>query len=70
MRKLYDELMAAVLRPPLHPLMFGHGESLLGGLVMDDQSSVWKTIAEGGCEPQSLPDERAVKTSKNLSDGA
>ena len=33
---------------PLHPLMFNHGSDLLGGLIVDDQPSVWRAVAEGG----------------------
>jgi hypothetical protein len=33
---------------PLHPLLFNHGVDLLGGLIVDDQSSVWRAVAEGG----------------------
>jgi hypothetical protein len=33
---------------PLHPLMFGHGIDLLGGLVVEDAASVWRAVGEGG----------------------
>jgi uncharacterized protein (DUF4213/DUF364 family) len=35
---------------PMHPLMFNHGVSLLGGLVVVDQPRVWHCVAEGGRE--------------------
>jgi uncharacterized protein len=33
---------------PLHPVMFHHGIELLGGLIIEDQSAVWRSVAEGG----------------------
>ena len=33
---------------PLHPLMFNYGIKLLGGLVLDDEQSAWRIVAEGG----------------------
>lgn len=33
---------------PLHPLMFKHGVSILGGLMVHNESRVWTAVAEGG----------------------
>jgi uncharacterized protein (DUF4213/DUF364 family) len=33
---------------PLHPLMFEYGIHVLGGFVVEDENSVWRTVAEGG----------------------
>lgn len=33
---------------PLHPLMFDFGIKILGGLVVEDEVSVWRTVTEGG----------------------
>ena len=49
---------------PLHPLMFKHGVDLLGGLVVDDQPSVWRTVAEGGREALFTQGGRMVKVSR------
>ena len=49
---------------PLHPLMFNHGVDLLGGLIVDDQPSVWRTVAEGGRESLFSQGGRMVKVSK------
>jgi len=35
---------------PLHPLMFDHGVSILGGLVVKDETNLWRAVAEGGRE--------------------
>lgn len=41
-------VMVAGPSTPLHPLMFEHGVSVLGGLLVHDEPRVWKAIAEGG----------------------
>ena len=33
---------------PMHPLLFDHGIHVLGGLLVEDDSNVWHTVAEGG----------------------
>ena len=48
---------------PLHPLMFEHGVDLLGGLVVDDQHSVWRAVAEGGQKALFTQGGRMVKVS-------
>jgi uncharacterized protein (DUF4213/DUF364 family) len=35
---------------PLHPLMFEHGVDLLGGLIVHEEPSLWRAVAEGGRE--------------------
>lgn len=32
---------------PLHPVMFGHGIDLLGGLVIEDEKIAWQAVQEG-----------------------
>lgn len=49
---------------PLHPLLFEHGVDLLGGLVVDDEPSVWRTVAEGGREALFTQGGRMVKVSR------
>lgn len=49
---------------PLHPLMFDHGVDLLGGLVVDDQPSVWRAVGEGGREALFTQGGRMVKVAK------
>jgi uncharacterized protein (DUF4213/DUF364 family) len=48
---------------PLHPLLFGHGINLLGGLIVDDGPSVWRAVAEGGREALFTQGGRMVKVS-------
>jgi uncharacterized protein (DUF4213/DUF364 family) len=48
---------------PLHPLMFEHGVDLLGGLIVDDQPSVWRAVAEGGQKALFTQGGRMVKVS-------
>ena len=48
---------------PLHPLMFKHGVNLLGGLIVDDQPSVWRAVAEGGQKALFTQGGRMVKVS-------
>jgi len=48
---------------PLHPLMFGHGIDLLGGLVVEDPPSVWRTVGEGGRKELFTQGGRMVKVS-------
>jgi uncharacterized protein len=33
---------------PLHPLMFDYGIEVLGGLLVEDEQNLWRTVAEGG----------------------
>jgi hypothetical protein len=49
---------------PLHPLLFGHGADLLGGLIVDNQPSVWRAVAEGGREALFSQGGRMVKIAK------
>ncbi len=46
---------------PLHPLMFGHGIDLLGGLVVEDEPSVWRAVGEGGRKELFTQGGRMVK---------
>jgi uncharacterized protein (DUF4213/DUF364 family) len=48
---------------PLHPLMFEHGVDLLGGLIVDDEPSVWRAVAEGGQKALFNQGGRMVKVS-------
>ena len=48
---------------PLHPLMFEHGVDLLGGLIVDNETSVWRAVAEGGREALFTQGGRMVKVS-------
>lgn len=49
---------------PLHPLLFEHGANLLGGLIVDNQPSVWRAVAEGGQHALFTQGGRMVKVSK------
>ncbi len=49
---------------PLHPLLFDHGADLLGGLIVDDQPSVWRAVAEGGQKALFNQGGRMVKVFK------
>jgi len=49
---------------PLHPLMFKYGVDLLGGLIVDDQPSVWRAVAEGGREALFTQGGRMVNVSR------
>jgi uncharacterized protein (DUF4213/DUF364 family) len=49
---------------PLHPLLFDHGVDLMGGLIVDDQPSVWRAVAEGGQHALFSQGGRMVKVSK------
>jgi hypothetical protein len=44
--------------------MFDHGVDLLGGLVVDDQPSVWRAVGEGGREALFTQGGRMVKVAK------
>jgi uncharacterized protein (DUF4213/DUF364 family) len=50
---------------PLHPLMFEHGVDLLGGLIVDDQPSVWRAVAEGGQHALFSQGGRMVKVARD-----
>ncbi len=50
---------------PLHPLIFNHGVDLLGGLIVDDQPSVWRAVAEGGREALFQQGGRMVKVARD-----
>jgi hypothetical protein len=52
---------------PLHPLMFNHNVDLLGGLIVDDQPFVWRTVAEGGREALFEQGGRMVKVARDPS---
>jgi hypothetical protein len=45
--------------------MFNHGVDLLGGLIVDDQPSVWRTVAEGGREALFQQGGRMVKVARD-----
>jgi hypothetical protein len=49
---------------PLHPLMFGHGIDLLGGLLVEDESSVWRAVGEGGRKELFTQGGHMVKVSR------
>jgi uncharacterized protein (DUF4213/DUF364 family) len=49
---------------PLHPLMFEHGIDLLGGLIVEDEASVWRAVGEGGREALFTQGGRMVKVSR------
>lgn len=51
---------------PLHPLMFDHGIDLLGGLIVDNESSVWRAVAEGGREALFTEGGRMVRVASDL----
>jgi uncharacterized protein (DUF4213/DUF364 family) len=42
------QIVVAGPTTPPHPLMFEYGIELLGGLVVENEESVWRTFAEGG----------------------
>jgi hypothetical protein len=46
---------------PLHPLMFDHGVHVLGGLMVDNDTGVWRAVAEGGREALFEQGGRMVK---------
>jgi uncharacterized protein (DUF4213/DUF364 family) len=46
---------------PLHPLLFEHGADLLGGLIIEDQASAWRVVAEGGHKALFAQGGRMVK---------
>ena len=49
---------------PLHPLMFEHGADLLGGLIVREEPSVWRTVAEGGREALFTQGGHMVKVAR------
>lgn len=49
---------------PLHPVMFDHGVEMLGGLIVDDQPSVWRAVAEGGQEVLFSSGARMVEVTR------
>lgn len=51
---------------PLHPLLFAHGVDLLGGLIVDDHTSAWRAVAEGGHKALFTQGGRMVKVSGPL----
>ena len=46
---------------PLHPLMFDYGIDVLGGLLVEDEDGVWRTVAEGGQKELFSAGSRMVK---------
>jgi len=50
---------------PLHPLLFAHGVDLLGGLIIDDEASAWRVVAEGGHKTLFTQGGRMVKVTGN-----
>jgi uncharacterized protein (DUF4213/DUF364 family) len=57
-------LVVAGPSTPLHPLMFGHGIDLLGGLLVEDESSVWRAVGEGGRKELFTQGGHMVKVSR------
>jgi uncharacterized protein (DUF4213/DUF364 family) len=51
---------------PLHPLMFEYGVQVLGGLLVENESSVWRTVAEGGQKEIFSAGSRMVKIERPL----
>lgn len=51
---------------PLHPLMFDHGVGLLGGLIVNDQPSVWRAVTEGGREALFTSGSSMVRVSRKI----
>lgn len=49
---------------PLHPLLFDYGVDLMGGLIIHDEPSVWRTVAEAGREALFTSGSRMVKLSR------
>jgi len=49
---------------PLHPLMFEYGIQVLGGLLVEDENSVWRTVAEGGQKEIFSAGSRMVKVQR------
>lgn len=44
----HAEIVVVGPSTPLHPLMFQHGITRLGGLIVDDDAPLWRCVAEGG----------------------
>jgi uncharacterized protein len=42
------QIVVAGPSTPLHPLMFDYGIKVLGGLLVEDETRVWRIAAEGG----------------------
>lgn len=50
---------------PLTPLMFNYGIDLLGGLLVEDQTSLWKVVQQGGQREIFEQGGRMVKVLRN-----
>ena len=61
------QIVVAGPTTPLHPLMFDFGIKILGGLVVEDEGSVWRTVAEGGQRELFSAGSRMVTVSVNRS---
>jgi hypothetical protein len=46
--------------------MFDHGVDLLGGLIVEDEPSVWRAVSEGGQSALFTHGGRMVNVSKTL----
>jgi uncharacterized protein (DUF4213/DUF364 family) len=57
------QIVVAGPTTPLHPLMFDFGIETLGGLVVEDEQSVWRTVAEGGEKELFFAGSRMVTVS-------
>ena len=54
------QIVVAGPTTPLHPLMFEFGIKVLAGLVVEDEKSVWRTVADADL-PQMAPNGRAAQ---------
>jgi uncharacterized protein (DUF4213/DUF364 family) len=53
---------------PLHPLMFNHGISTLGGLIVTEEDRVWRAVSEGGRQELFTNGGRMVKVFHNVAE--
>ncbi len=49
---------------PLTPILLEHGIEILGGLMVEDEDRVWKTVGEGGGRELFTSGSRMVKVAK------
>ena len=54
---------------PLTPILLEHGIDILGGLIVEDEDRVWKTVGEGGQHELFKSGSHMVKVAKTA-DGA
>ena len=57
------QIVVAGPTTPLHPLMFDFGIKILGGLIVEDEEKVWRTVAEGGQKELFTAGSRMVTVS-------